>query len=124
MSRVRLGAVVGGILVVFGTLFCLAGCASAPRYEEVVTLREVKIHLVDQETLNEKYRETCAAYGQVPKKRVYGFCDKPRNEIYCSRGDERTCGHELFHLARSQLLWESLEKGRGDLFVEASPDGS
>jgi len=92
-------------LLVVGTLFicCLiTGCASTiPRPLERHTISATVIY-ADSDTIN-----IAAQVRGYAGKRVNGFYDPDRNEIWCPNDESgeafRTCGHELRHLIKGQF---------------------
>jgi len=105
-----------GIVFLAGCLLALllgpVGCAllESKRYHEEHVVTNLTVVLMDQKTLQNKWREIAK---KSPSKRVSipagpdqtltvdstvrGFFDFSTNTIYCPKLNFEVCGHELFH---------------------------
>ena len=82
-------------------LATLCGCAtSQPR--ETYHTEPLTIILDTEEGINKSYQ--LFTLGKRPKDRVSGF--QVNNQIYCTRGDYYTLGHELTHIIKGKFHGE------------------
>lgn len=87
----------------------LTACAwlRAPSYEETYQVTHLTVVLMDEGSLQAKWRELSGrasvkfipqgADGTVSVQTIKGFYDYETKTIYCPKLNFEVCGHELFH---------------------------
>ena len=77
------------------SLIALTGCSSIPP-REIYHTKPLTIILDSEEGINKSYQ--LFTMGKRKNERVRGF--QVNNQIYCTRGDHTTLGHELMHVIK------------------------
>ena len=76
-------------------LLVLMGC-STPKPREIYHTKPLTIILDTEEGINKSYQ--LFTLGKRPDEKVRGF--RVNEQIYCTRGDHTTLGHELMHVIK------------------------